>query len=315
MLLEAAGRAGQARWVAHEPDDWERGGGVDQFVRALNVVLMICLGLALGVWLARRRKLSWGLYGMGAATFVLSQIAHIPFNALVLAKILNTLGWKDPTSTGALLGMGALAGLSAGIFEESARYLMYRFWAKKARTWEEALMIASGHGGVEAILLGLLAGYALLQALALRGVDLATVVPTDQLEAARQQLEAYWAAPWYGALLGALERLFAICLHLSLGVMVMQSFTRRQWFWPPLAIAWHAFVDASAVVAMPKVGAYWTEALVGVMAVISLVIVSVLRQPSAAEAASSAAPVPVVLPPVVDHPPSSEQLDDSRFSG
>jgi uncharacterized membrane protein YhfC len=287
---------------------------VNQAVRGLNVLLMVCLGLGLGAWLARRRKLPWGLFGIGAATFVAAEVAHIPFNSLVLNRVLGALGWSDPKSTGALIGASVLLGLSAGIFEEGARYLMYRFWAKKARSWEEALMIGAGHGGIEAILLGLLAAYALLQALALRGVDLATVVPADRLETARLQLEAYWAAPWYAALLGALERLFAICLHLSLGVMVLQCFTRRQTFWLPLAIIWHAFVDAAAVVAaLAQFGAYWTEALVGVMALISLVILFSLRQTATVEPPPGAPLAPPAMPRAVDEIPPRDRLEDSRY--
>jgi len=288
---------------------------VDSAIRGLSALLMICLGLGLGVLLARRWRLPWGLFGIGAATFVLSQIGHIPFNSLVLNRVLGALGWPDAASTGGLIGASVLLGLSAGVFEEGARYLMYRFWAKKARSWEEALMIGAGHGGIEAVLLGLLAAYALLQALALRGVDLATVVPADQLQTARLQLEAYWATPWYGVLLGPVERLFAICLHLSLSVMVLQCFTRRQWLWLPLAIGWHALLDAVAVAAGVRLGPYWTEALVGLMATISLAIVFALREPKAAEQLPSAPLVPQVLQPVDDGPPTRDQLDDSRFSG
>ena len=48
-------------------------------------------------------------------------------------------------------------GLSAGVFEETARYLTYRFWAKDARSWSRGLMLGAGHGGSEAILVGALA--------------------------------------------------------------------------------------------------------------------------------------------------------------
>ena len=287
---------------------------MDQVLRGLNALLMVCLGLGLGVWLARRWRLSWGLFGIGAATFVASQVAHIPFNGLVLNRPLGALGFPDSAPTGGLIGASVLLGLSAGVFEEGARYLMYRFWAKKARNWEQALMIGAGHGGIEAVLLGLLAGYALLQALALRGVDLATVVPADQLEVASQQLEAYWATPWYGVLLGAVERLFALCLHLSLSVLVLQCFTRRKWFWLPLAIGWHALLDAVAVAAGVRLGAYWAEALVGLMAIISLAIVFRLRQPAAAEPPQAAPASPQVLQPVIDESPTADRLDDSRFS-
>jgi len=290
---------------------------VDPAIRGLNAGLMIALGLALGAWLARRRKLSWGLFGIGAATFVASQIGHIPFNSLVLSRVIEGLGWGDMTLTGSLIGTSALLGLSAGVFEEGARYLMYRFWAKKARSWDEALMIGAGHGGIEAILLGLLTAYALLQALALRGVDLATVVPADQLDVARLQLEAYWAAPWYAALLGAVERAFAICLHLSLGVLVLQSFTRREWFWLPLAIGWHALVDGVALVAVQRIGPYWTEALLGVMAVISLGILFALRPKPGPDTGSPGARTAgqAALLSRQDERPTQDQLDDSRFAG
>ena len=46
----------------------------------LNSLLMIGLGLGLGILLARRFGLSWGLYGVGALTFIGSQVLHIPFN-------------------------------------------------------------------------------------------------------------------------------------------------------------------------------------------------------------------------------------------
>ena len=47
---------------------------------ALNFLLMILLPLLLGRWIARRRGASWGLFGVGALAFVLSQVAHLPFN-------------------------------------------------------------------------------------------------------------------------------------------------------------------------------------------------------------------------------------------
>lgn len=289
---------------------------MDAAVRGINAFVMIALGFALGVYLARRWRLSWGLFGIGAVTFVLSQVGHIPFNTYVLNALLVRLGWTDPASTGALLGAAAMLGLSAGVFESGARYLMYRFWARGARRWEEALMIGAGHGGIEAVLLGLMAGYALFQVLALQGTDLASVLPAGQVETARMQIEAYWAAPWYAALLGAVERAFALCLHLSLSVLVLQCFTRRQGFWLPLAIGWHAFVDGAAVIAVQRVGPYWTEGLIGVLAVLSLGIVFALRQPAIETGAGATVP-PRTRPPgrAEDERPTAGQLDDSRFAG
>lgn len=287
---------------------------MDIFVRGLNALLMICLPLALGALLAKRWILSWGLFGIGAATFVASQVLHLPFNSLVLNRALVALGWSNPASLEKLAGGAILAGLSAGFFEEGARYLTYRFWAKEARSWGEGLMLGAGHGGIEAVLLGLLAGYALFQALALRGSNLAAMVPADQLQLAQTQLQAYWELPWYGALLGAVERLFAICLHLSLSVMVLQCFARRQHGWLALAIGWHAVVDTVAVAASLRLGVYWAEALVGLMALASVGIVLALREKAAALQPAPASPVPPVRWGQMDVPVTTEQLDDSRFT-
>jgi len=289
---------------------------VDIVARGLNAFLMVALGLVLGAFVARRWKMSWGLFGIGAVTFVLSQVGHIPFNAYVLNALFTRLGWTDPASAGTLIGGAVMLGLSAGVFEEGARYLMYRFWARRARRWEDGLMIGAGHGGIEAILLGLLAAYALVQVLALQGNDLASVLPAEQVETARMQIEAYWAAPWYGALLGAVERAFALCLHLSLSVMVLQCFIRRRWFWLPLAIGWHTAVDGTALVVVQRVGPYWTEAVIGVFAVLSLAIVFALRQPADEPgAAAGAAPGGRPMLRAEDERPTTERLDDSRFAG
>ena len=102
-------------------------------------------------------------------------------------------------------------------------------------------------------------------------------VPADQLELAKQQVDAFWNTPVYMAFLGAVERIFAICLHLSLSVMVLYSvvYKRPMWFW--IALLWHALVDAVAVYFLPIVGALAIEGIIGVLAAISLWILFTMR--------------------------------------
>ncbi|RPI26683.1 MAG: YhfC family intramembrane metalloprotease [Chloroflexota bacterium] len=63
---------------------------------------------------------------MGAGTFIFSQILHIPFNTGVGLVINNAL---TPTGTEAWIPIfqAVFLGLSAGVFEEVSRYIMYRF--------------------------------------------------------------------------------------------------------------------------------------------------------------------------------------------
>jgi uncharacterized membrane protein YhfC len=169
--------------------------------------------------------------------------------------------------------------LLAGIFEETARFILFTLILKKARSWKEGVLVGLGHGGMEAILVGIFAALTLVNMIVYRNIDLSTVpsIPADQLELAQQQVEAFWSTEPYLALAGFFERIFAMCLHLSLSLMVLHGIANRRaiWFW--LALSWHALVDAVAVYVGQSVGVLQTEGLVAIFAAISLWIVFRLR--------------------------------------
>jgi uncharacterized membrane protein YhfC len=230
---------------------------------------MIVLPILLWLYFTRRFGLSWKLVLAGALTFIASQVLHIPL----------VLGMNSFLQTLPLIANAIILGLLAGIFEETARYILFKLILKNTRSWKEGVLVGLGHGGIEAILLGILAAVGFVTMLGYRSIDLSTIpsIPADQLELARQQVEAYWSAPWYMALMGFVERIFAICLHVSLSVMVLYAIVYRKpvWFW--LALLWHAFVDAVAVYVVQEVGILAVEGIVAVFALISLWIVFSLR--------------------------------------
>jgi uncharacterized membrane protein YhfC len=278
----------------------------------LNALLMIAMPVGLAIFLTRRWRAGWRLWLIGAATFILSQVGHIPFNVLIGRLLLQT-GMDRLPPLAKILISAVLAGLSAGFFEEFFRYGMYRWWAKDARSWRTGILTGAGHGGAEAILLGALALYAFLQLVVLRNADLSAFFPPDQLAAAQAQVAAYWSMPWYASMLGALERLFALTVQISLALIVLQCFIRRQAFWVWLAVGYHALLDATSVFAVQYLGAYGTEALIGVFAVISLIIILLLRRPEPTPPmGETPAPPPTAFIP---RPPeeTAEKLEDTRF--
>ena len=248
----------------------------------LNGLLMIALPLALGVVLARRSRLSWGLFGVGAATFIASQILHIPFNNLVLTPFVTERGMFAAGGL-AFVAAALLYGLSAGVFEELARFVVMRRWAHDARRLPNALMLGTGHGGSEAIILGGLVLYGFFQAVALRGADLSKTLPPEQVEIAAAQLALYWGMPWYQALLGAVERVGAICFHLSASALVFQSIRRGGWSWLAGAVMWHTLFNAVTLIVMDRWGAYAAEGAVIIGAGISLLILWLLKKRDAPE--------------------------------
>jgi hypothetical protein len=124
--------------------------------------------------------------------------------------------------------------------------------------------------------------------------------------------------PWYDALMGAFERVGALCLQVSMAVMVLQAFTRRNVLWLPAAILWHALVDAVAIFALPTWGAYIMEGFVAVLALGSVGLVFGLRTPDSEPVRVVEAPLPTPrtgagMAAAPEATP--DKLDDSRFTG
>ncbi len=248
----------------------------------LNGLLMVAMPVGLGIYLTRRFRIGWRIWLIGAATFILSQIGHIPFNQGLTLLFQHGILPSPPTEW-RLPFNAVVLGLSAGLWEELARYSAYRWWAKDARTWRKGVLMGAGHGGIEALILGALVLYWYAQMLALRGQDLPTLLGNRltpaQLLALETQLNAYWSAPWTASLLGAVERLFTIPVQITLSVIVLQAFVRGQFRWVWLAIGWHTLIDAVSVFASNKIGIYWTEAVIGLVALISLATLFALHRP------------------------------------
>jgi uncharacterized membrane protein YhfC len=243
----------------------------------VGVLGMILLPILLGFWLTRKFKLSWKLFLAGAVTFIASQVLHIPLLVWLTVMVSDGTLPSPPEAWNTIFN-AVLLGLLAGIFEETARYILFKFFLKNVRTWNEGVLVGAGHGGMEAVILGVIAVFSVVNMVALRNADLSAMgMRANQLELAKQQVTAFWSSPAYTGLLGLLERIFAICLHISLSVMVLYSVAYKKpiGFW--MAMLWHAFVDATAAYLMPGIGAVAVEGVVAGMAIVSLAILFGLR--------------------------------------
>ena len=289
---------------------------MDVLIRLMNPLLMIGIPLGLGLYLNRRWSLSWRFFLVGAVTFIGSQVLHIPFNLLLLAPIADKLGLIGAEQFLPIAIYAILLGLSAGLFEEGARYIVYRLWLKDVKRWEEAVFFGAGHGGVEAVLLGGLALFAFFQATAYRDADLTRLVSPQQLDLARAQLDAYWTAPWYAAILGAVERSLAIVIQICLAVLVFQAVVERKMLWLGVAVTWHMVVDALAVLGLPYWGVYLTVGVLAILAGISLCAILLLRrrQPQLQRYdAQTQTPARRMPSPPVKVNLSEDRLDNSRY--
>ncbi len=235
---------------------------------AFAVQIALMLGVPLGLWVVLRRRwaAAWGLIGAGAVTFIASQVVHLPLN-----WALGLLGTGRGVALWPLPAMATVAGLSAGICEEGARYLVLRHWQRRARSWRDGVVYGAGHGGMESLLLGLLVMANVVTMFILRQSG---AVPPQY----RPQVEEFWAIAWYMPLLGGVERVFAIIVQIALALLVMQSLIRGNPLWLVLAILFHTALNGVAV-AMAHLG--WSaaamEGVVALFALGGLAIILALR--------------------------------------
>lgn len=248
--------------------------------------ILFMLGFPVGLWLLLRRRpgITWGLIAAGAVTFVASQVAHLPLNwALGLLGGGRGLAlWPPPL-------MALVVGLSAGVCEEGARYLVLRFWRREARSWGKGVAFGAGHGGAEAILLGLLVLVTFASMLILRGMDLGALgLSGEALEQVQTQSEAYWSIPWYLPLLGGLERVFALAIQIGLSLLVVRALTHNNLGWLAAAILGHALVDGVTVWLMQGGwSAVVVEGVVFLFALGAAALILALRPRSTAETAEA----------------------------
>lgn len=276
----------------------------------LNFLLMLLLPVLLASWIQRRWRPGWGLFAIGAATFVLSQVGHIPFNLAVQQSSFypdNVDSWAN------LLLVAGFLGLSAAVFEEVARYLTYRFWAKQARSWRQGMMLGAGHGGIEAIIFGLLGLINFSVLLLISRGALQDVIPAEQMPLVQQQIDALFSVPLHQALLGAVERVWALAFHLAASLLVMQALVRGQWRWLFAAIGLHALFNGVAVVMVARYGVVATEAALGVFTIFTLLIIWRLRtaEPPPLEPEPLSPPQPAALKQM---DVTADKLDESRYT-
>ena len=143
-------------------------------------------------------------------------------------------------------------GFMAGLFEETGRYLAFAFALKKYRAKNvNALMYGAGHGGFEAIaIVGLTMINNIAWSVMINNGSISTLLSSlsgDQLTQAEQSVTLLTTTPSYQFLLGGVERLLAIALHIALSVIVWFAVKwNGKLYLYPAAILIHFAVDAAA---------------------------------------------------------------------
>ena len=183
-----------------------------------------------------RRKGAEGIvFFAGCAVFMLFAII---LEGALSVLLMKTPSWEAVQSSAwrsALLG-----GLMAGIFEETGRFCAFStVLKKKLDNRMNAFMYGAGHGGMEVLVV---LGFGMVSNLMIASMinrGEAVGVQTTQL---------FLSTSPYIFLVGIVERLFAVVIHISLSLVVWRaSADRDRRYLYPVAIAIHAAIDAISV--------------------------------------------------------------------
>ena len=244
-------------------------------VSALSMVMIavsaiIAIGLPIAIFIYCRKR------GAAVAPFFVGCAVMFLF-ALVLESIVHNIVFGTAAGNAiqnSVVLYGLYGGLMAGLFEETGRFAAFKTVLKKHQSNDvNALMYGAGHGGLESIVLvGIAMITNLVLALMINSGTVAAMLqslPAESAESVNQALAALTDSAPMTFLAGAVERVFAIALQISLSVLVWfaaKDQSRILLF--PLAIGLHAAVDCIMYIVSQNVGSIWiTEAVIGVMAV------------------------------------------------
>lgn len=208
----------------------------------LFISAAVCVGIpvASGIYFCfyRNRDGTFFTFLIGAACFYISQ-------PLIRIPLINILGknnsWFMMLPYTNIVLYYLLLGFTAGLFEETARFIGMNLFCKNRTSWWNGIAFGLGHGGCEALWLFVI-----------------QVLPLIK----QQQLGI-------GLVIGAWERIFTILVHIGLSFIVLYGIKVKKVRYLFLAIALHTIADFLIII-----GNVWIlEGLITLEGIIAIVLV------------------------------------------
>ncbi len=243
-------------------------------IAALIVCGLLCIiipAAAVVIFKLKNREVSllsalWGAVGFIVFALILEQLLH-----MVMLPVVQNNIWT----------YGLYGAFAAGIFEETARFLVFKTVMKKKTAPKDGVMYGIGHGGIES---ALIVGIGLINLAAIGilvntvGVDEALKMSgaTDEaiIAAADAQIEALTQQSVGMCFVSVFERILTMVLHVALSVWVFRAAREKGRIWLyPAAILMHAAVDFPVVLFQRGFLPLWTiYVIIAVLDVIAVFI-------------------------------------------
>ncbi|MBQ3481197.1 MAG: YhfC family intramembrane metalloprotease [Oscillospiraceae bacterium] len=250
-------------------------------VPALNMAgmvlsLLVSLAAVIAAFVYGRKKLRAPVasFFVGVGTFVLF--------ALVLESLLHNLIY--PTSVGQKIWgdtrlYALYGGAAAALFEETGRIFAARTFLRRRCDSANAYMYGAGHGGVEALYVGVITQISNLSLAAMvnagKAADILAPLSGAQYDAAAEQLKALCGES-AGFFLAGYERVLAVAVHICLSLILFRGLRERRAGLVVLCYGLHFVLDAVIVLISRSFGLIAAEAFCTVFVLLAVLLTALL---------------------------------------
>lgn len=235
-------------------------------------IIQFFFPIALAIYFYRKEKISIGVLFTGVLVFLVSQIIiRIP-----LLKLVQNSPWYQNLAANNIFLVYLLLSFTAGLFEESGRYLGFKFIfkIKNKLEWKSGLALGIGHGGLESIYISTGNINNIIISLMINAGTfdsiIAPLLPSETVQYIKDQLINTQPALF---LAGGLERLFTMFIQIGLSMIVLYSVKNRKAIYLLLAIILHTLVNLLSVYIAEYFGVWGAEIFVAILAATSLILI------------------------------------------
>lgn len=204
------------------------------------ISIAVCIGIpaAAAIYFIYRRDGTFITFVTGVLGFLISQ-------PLIRIPLLRLIGqhstWFTLLPYTSLILYYLVMGFTAGLFEESARYIGLKIFRKNHTSWIDGVAYGLGHGGIEAAWL-----------------FVAYVLPS--LHPGQNS---------FNVILGAWERIFSMMVQIGLSIIVLYSIKTDRKRYLALAIFLHTIIDFLLII-----GNIWiVEGLITIEGILFMIFV------------------------------------------
>jgi len=245
----------------------------------LTGILEIAIPLILGFLAVKKLNVSWKVFGFGSLFFVLVQIIHVPL-VIFTQPVLSGFLAANYGKIAIVFVLAVYLGLLAGLFEEITRWLVLKYFFARQKiklNKNNALMFGLGWAGIESALVGILVLLSMLSYVSITSMDETQIqdvygsqLNETQMSQLKEQRNALLNLNPFDVLIGLLERIMTIGVHLAFTFLVFTGIVSGRKIYLVLAVFFHSLLDFLAVYVSSLYGILPTEGIALVFALASL---------------------------------------------